>query len=123
MPDRGPLGPDLVFAALGLFIGGSIGALFTLAHRSVPMLVIGLVAVACLIGGMRLLSLRRLPAIASTIGVVTAIAVLGLRGPGGSIVIQDDVLGWTWQLGAVAIAAVALAWPRITRVREDTMES
>jgi uncharacterized membrane protein YccC len=122
MPDRGPLGPDLVFAALGLVIGAGIGALFTLAHRSVPLLVIGLVAIGCLIAGMRLLSLRRLPAVAATVGVVAAIAVLGLRGPGGSVVIQDDALGWTWQLGAVAIAAVALAWPRITRVREDTME-
>ena len=122
MPDRGPLGPDLVFAVLGLVIGGWIGALFTLAHRSVPMLIIGLVAIGCLIAGMRVLSLRRLPAIAATVGVVTAIAILGLRGPGGSIVIQDDVLGWIWQLGAVAIAAVALAWPRISRVRAGTMD-
>lgn len=115
--------PDLVLAAVGLVVGAWVGAVFTLAHRSVPLLVVGLLAVACLVAGMRMLSERRLPAIAATVGVLAAIGLLATRGPGGSVVVQDDALGWAWQLGVVLLAAVALAWPRITPAREDTMDA
>mgnify|MGYP003379900142 CR=1 FL=1 len=122
MRDRGPLLPDVLLSVLGLLIGLGAGALFTLAHRSVVLLAVGLLAIGCLLAGLRLLSARRLPAIVATVGALGAIALLGLRGPGGSVVIQADALGWAWQIGAVAVAAVALAWPRAGTFGAATME-
>ena len=115
MTERGSFVPGFVLGIFGLLAGAAIGALFTLAHRDILLLVVGLVAIACLLAGLRLLSLGRGPAIAAAVGVIGAIAVLGLRGPGGSIVIQYDLLGWVLQLGAVAVAAIVVAWPRIAR--------
>jgi hypothetical protein len=107
--------PRFLLGVIGLLVGTAIGALFTLAHRDPVLLAVGLAAIGCLLAGLRLLSPGRGPAIAGAVGVIIAIAVLGLRGPGGSIVIQDDPSGWIWQLGAVAVAAVVVAWPRIAR--------
>ena len=115
MQERGSLVPGFVLGILGLLVGTAISALFTLAHRDVVLLVVGLVAIGCLLAGLRLLAPSRGPAVAGAVGVILAIAVLGLRGPGGSIVIQDDLSGWVWQLGAVAVAAVVVAWPRVAR--------
>lgn len=109
--------PGVVLGVLGLLLGAAISALFTLAHRDPVLLGVGLAAIGCLLAGLRLLSPGRGPAVAGAVGVIIAIAVLGLRGPGGSIVIQDDPLGWIWQLGAVAVAAVVVAWPRVARSR------
>lgn len=123
-----PVVPDLALAAVGLGLGLWVGALFTLAHRDPVLLAVGLVAVAALLGGLRLGSTRRVPAIGGAVGIVVAIGVLAQRGPGGSIVVQNDTVGWVWQLGAVLVAAVVLAWPRIARAgsaqpSEDTMDS
>ena len=115
MVERGSVLTALVLGVLALIFGAGIGALFTLAHRDILLLIIGFATIACFLAGLRLVSPGRGPAIAATVGIIAAVAVLGLRGPGGSIVIQDDLLGWVWQLGAVAIAAVAVAWPRFSK--------
>jgi hypothetical protein len=55
-------------------------------------------------------------AVAAAVGVVAADALLLLPGAsGGSTVILLRVPGLVWTFAAPAIAAVVVAWPRVTR--------
>ncbi len=103
-----------VFAAL---IGIGVGLITTFTHRQLPPIgiIAGLVIVAALIAGFRLVFDSRIIAGAAALGVLSAIAVLAIPGAGGSVVVSDGILGYIWVLGTPLIAAVVLVWPRIGR--------
>ncbi|HWL59355.1 MAG TPA: hypothetical protein VNQ48_00530 [Microbacteriaceae bacterium] len=111
---------------LGLVTGVIIGVLFTIAHRAHTVLlgvdvpvgfVLGLVAVASLLVGLRLLSPDRLAAIGAGVGVVGAIMVLAARGDAGAVLVAADPLGVAWLLVPSVIAAIAIVWPRARHPR------
>jgi N-acetyl-1-D-myo-inositol-2-amino-2-deoxy-alpha-D-glucopyranoside deacetylase len=111
-------------AILALVIGVVIGVVTTFAHRAYPIdigirvplgLVAGLAIVAALLVGFRLVSPKRTLAVAAAVGVVGAIAVLAFPGTGGSLLVIDDPIGYIWAVGPVAIAVVAVGWPRRRR--------
>jgi N-acetyl-1-D-myo-inositol-2-amino-2-deoxy-alpha-D-glucopyranoside deacetylase len=106
-----------VAAVLALVLGAGIGALGTIGHQfATPVgLVLSLVAVTGLIGGLRLLFDGRLLPLAAAIGVLGAEALLATPGMGGSVLIPSNLAGYTWTIGPVLIAVVALGWPRIER--------
>lgn len=117
-PEPPPSLPSLLLAGvLGLLLGGALGLLGTIGHQYVPPvgIVLSLVAVAGLIVGLRLIFDGRTIPLLAAVGVIGAEAALAMPGMGGSVLIPSNVLGYTWTLGPVLIAVIALGWPRIER--------
>lgn len=46
--------------------------------------------------------------LALALGLVTAVGVLGLRGPGGDVLIPAQPIGYVWYAGAAAVALAGL---------------
>ena len=117
--------PSLLMRALGgvscLVLGAAAGTIGTFAHQSVwtvlavrlPVgLLAALLAVACIVTGLRLALDSRLYAGLAVVGVVAAIGVLALPGPSGSALLPSNFAGYGWTLGPAVISALVLAWPR-----------
>jgi membrane-bound ClpP family serine protease len=107
-----------------VLLGVVVGAVGTSAHQvsgtlggvAVPWgLALAIGASGCLIVGVRLVTAGRLSTIAVAVGVVGAIALFSLKGPGGSVLIPDNVVGQVWVFAPVVIAAAAIAWPELRR--------
>ncbi|GAB3803653.1 hypothetical protein GCM10028798_22940 [Humibacter antri] len=97
----------LVFGMLGTVVHSA-----TIGSWQAPWgIVVALLALACLLAGIRLLGAGRLYAACAALGALVAIAVLSQRSFGGSVLITNGVLGWIWMAGAVAIALLAVLWP------------
>lgn len=104
-----------------LVLGAAAGVIGTFAHQSVwtilglrlPLgLVAALLAVACLVAGLRLaLDSRLYPGLAA-VGVLVAAGVLALPGPSGSALLPANFAGYGWTAGPAVISALVLAWPR-----------
>lgn len=107
-----------------LCVGAVFGTLGTVAHQSTLSVLtaelpwgitVALIAVACLIAGVRLVTTDRMPALMCAIGVLGAIALFSFKSTGGSVLIPDNALGKIWVIAPVVIAAIVIAWPRIIR--------
>ena len=97
----------LVFGMLGTVVHSA-----TIGTWQLPWgIVVALLALACLLGGVRLLSDGRLYTACAALGALVAIAVLSQPSFGGSVLILNSVLGWIWMAGAVVTALVAVALP------------
>ena len=108
----------LTAVLLGL-VGIVFGALGTLVHTAtvgtlhLPWgIVVALAALGCLLAGIRLLSTSRLYTVCAALGALIAIGVLSQKSFGGSVLITDSAIGWTWMGGTLAIALLAVGWPR-----------
>lgn len=109
-----------------VLFGAVVGAVGTSAHQVSAMLggvevpwglAMAIAASGCLMVGVRLVTEGRLATIATAIGVVGAIALFSVKGPGGSVLIPDNVVGQVWVFAPVVIAAAAIAWPEPRRPR------
>lgn len=105
---------------LALVCGAMLGVLFTIAHRAqstiggveVPTgFVLGIVAVTCLLIGLRLLSPDRFATVGAALGIVGSIVVLASRNDSGSVLIADGAFGVAWLIFPAVIAAVVIVWP------------
>ncbi|KZC94024.1 MULTISPECIES: PIG-L family deacetylase [Clavibacter] len=108
-------------AAASLVLGLLVGAIGTVAHRAplavggvgVPVgLVLALVTLACLLVAFRLLLVDRLHALCLGLGAVVAVAVLGMSGPGGSVLFPRDWVSQVWAVAPAILVAVVVVWPR-----------
>jgi hypothetical protein len=124
--DWGRIG-SLLLAAL---LGAVYGAVATVGHRqsftigevTIPWgLVAALVGVAALLLGIRLVAGGRWAACAAGVGVVGAVALLSLPGPGGSVLIPSGLVGTIWSVGPVLIAVLIVAWPSLPARRTSTV--
>jgi N-acetyl-1-D-myo-inositol-2-amino-2-deoxy-alpha-D-glucopyranoside deacetylase len=116
------LGLPTAFAA-----GVVIGVLGTFKHQvgvsaatgaGVPIgLVLSLALIAAVLGALRVAFATRHWAVAAAAGVVAAVSVLSLPGPGGSRVVVANVEGVIWTIAPVILAAVIVGFPRIGRAR------
>ncbi|TPW75833.1 hypothetical protein [Schumannella soli] len=112
---------SIVGTLLAAAIGAFVGAVTTVLHRQwivggIPLgLLIAIVLAGCLLAGFRFAFDSRLVAGGAALGVLGATALLALRGPGGSVLVVNDALGWTWSIAPTVIALVVLAWPRLAR--------
>jgi hypothetical protein len=106
--------------AIAAVIGVVYGTVATIGHRHawrlgevvIPWgLVAGLVGVAALLLGIRLVAGGRGAALAAAIGVVAAVALFSLPGPGGSVLVASGLVGTVWSVGPALIAVVVVAWP------------
>jgi N-acetyl-1-D-myo-inositol-2-amino-2-deoxy-alpha-D-glucopyranoside deacetylase len=126
---RPPRGAQRVGTALAsVVLGTLVGAVGTAAHRAtVPVggialpvgLVLALVTLACLLVAFRLLLVDRLHALCLGLGVVAAVAVLGTRGPGGSVLFPDDGISQVWAVAPAILVAAVVVWPRFARRAPD----
>ncbi|MEI5583336.1 MULTISPECIES: DUF6113 family protein [unclassified Agromyces] len=108
--------------AIATVVGLVYGTVATIGHRhawqvgdvSIPWgLVAGLVGVAALLLGIRLVAGGRAAAIGAAVGVVGAVALLSLPGPGGSVLVASGVVGTVWSVGPALIAVLVVAWPSL----------
>ena len=107
-----------VCAAAG-FLVGTIGTfkhvlgVDLLKRTGFPFgLVVAVVAVALLLAALRTVLEPRAFTGAAAAGVVAAVGLLSLPGPGGSEVVLLEWPSLAWSVAAVAVGAVAVAWPR-----------
>ncbi|MCP2369100.1 peptidoglycan/LPS O-acetylase OafA/YrhL [Agromyces flavus] len=108
--------------AVAFLVGLVYGTITTVGHRhawqlgevTIPWgLVLGLIGVAALLVGIRLVAGGRAAAIAAAVGVVGAVALLSLPGPGGSVLMPSGVAGTVWAVGPALIAVLVVAWPSL----------
>jgi hypothetical protein len=108
--------------AIAAVIGLVYGTVATIGHRhawqigevSIPWgLVAGLVGVAALLLGIRLVAGGRAAAIAAAAGIVAAVALFSLPGPGGSVLVASGLVGTVWSVGPALIAVLIVAWPSL----------
>ncbi|GAB3390283.1 hypothetical protein GCM10027568_13910 [Humibacter soli] len=108
-----------VLVAVLLLVAGIVfGTLGTLVHSAtigttaVPWgVVVALLALACLLAGIRLMSDGRLYAACAGLGALVAIGILSQKSFGGSVLVTDSTVGWVWLGGAVVIALLVVGWP------------
>lgn len=102
--------------------GAALGAVATFAHQAratvagvpIPLgLLLGLVAVGCLVAGLRLWTGRRLPAALAAFGIVSVIGLLALPGPSGSALFPANLASMVWAVAPTLICVVVLAWPQL----------
>lgn len=115
-------------SAIALLAGAAVGALTTVNHQSqltvagveLPAgLIAGLVVVATILVGLRLLfDTRHMPGFAA-LGILGVIALLSLESAGGSVLIPDTTAAYYWIYGPVAIATAVLAWPKFAHPSRD----
>ena len=112
--DRATLLTLAVAAVFAFAIGAAVGFVTTFTHHQyVPWgLVAGLLVVVATVTGFRLVFDSRVIAGAAAVGVVAGIAVLALPGIGGSVLVTDDPVGWTWAIAPVVLSVTVVAWPR-----------
>ncbi|MCU1637991.1 MAG: mycothiol biosynthesis protein [Microbacteriaceae bacterium] len=117
--------------AAALLGGAAVGALATVAHQTrssiagidVPVgLIVGLLIVAALLAGLRILCDTRHLSGFAALGILGTIAALSLESAGGSVLIPDTVPAYYWIYGPVIIAAVVLAWPKFGQLERDKID-
>ncbi|GAA1056717.1 hypothetical protein GCM10017608_20860 [Agromyces luteolus] len=119
---RRSLGSRIGTLAISFAVGVVYGTVATIGHRhaweiggaSIPWgVVAGLVGVAALLLGIRLVAGGRAAAAAAAAGVVGSVAVLALPGPGGSVLVADGVVGIVWAIGPAIVSVLVVAWPSL----------
>ena len=106
---------------LALVIGAIFGTVGTVAHQitvtifgaALPVgLVLGLIGMAALFVGVRLLLEDRVATVLSAVGVVGMIVLFSFRSAGGSVLIPQGLTGIVWSVVPALIAVVVISWPR-----------
>jgi N-acetyl-1-D-myo-inositol-2-amino-2-deoxy-alpha-D-glucopyranoside deacetylase len=112
----------IIACTLAGLIGIALGGIGTVNHQLVLAVggvrlpsgvVVALVLVAALMVGLRLVFVSRIVALAAGLGILLAVAVLTVGGPGGSVLVPANLAGYAWSYGAAMIVALVLVWPRI----------
>ena len=120
--DGRSLGSRIGTLAIAFGVGLVYGVLGTVGHRhawqigevSIPWgLVLALVGVAALLVGIRLVAGGRAASAAAAAGVIAAVAILSLPGPGGSVLVAGGPIGTIWAVGPALIAVLVVAWPSL----------
>ena len=112
-----------VFACLiAVIVGVAVGILGTVNHQStltlldadIPLGVISaLVTAAALFIGLRLVFAHRAPTAFAALGTLAVLWLFAQEGPGGSVLIPANTVGYLWSFGVPLLAAMVLAWPRL----------
>ena len=105
-----------------LVVGAVYGLAATIGHAAtigpLPVgLVVGAVSCAALLIAVRSLTSDRWAAVAAGLGMIAAVLVISGRGPGGSVVVQNGLLGQIWTYLAAGIVLLVIAWPDFSRLR------
>jgi hypothetical protein len=82
-------------------------------------LVLALAMIAALLLALRLSFPSRAFSLAAAAGVVVAVFVLSMKGPGGSVVVLANLPGVVWTVAPAIVAAVVVGAPRLHRAGGD----
>jgi N-acetyl-1-D-myo-inositol-2-amino-2-deoxy-alpha-D-glucopyranoside deacetylase len=119
-------GPRAIASALAFLMGVALGAIGTVNHQwgypaGFPVgTIAALILVAALVAGLRLVFATRVVPFWASVGILVALVVLTLGGPGGSVLVPANGAGYGWSYGAAAIIALVLAWPNLAGVAKQT---
>ena len=104
---------DALSVGVAALIGFALSAVVTATHSALPPwgMALGVLAIAALVVGYRLAFGVRRHAIGGVIGVVVAVGVFSQEGQGGTVLVGNDVVGWTWVIAAPLVAAAAVLVP------------
>jgi N-acetyl-1-D-myo-inositol-2-amino-2-deoxy-alpha-D-glucopyranoside deacetylase len=97
-----------------------VGVIGTVNHQ-VTASVAPLAIAAVLLVGLRLAFDTRFVAGSAAIGLLLAVGVLALTGPGGSVLVLADDPGLVWAYGPAILVVLVLAWPRSWAIVRATM--
>ncbi len=112
----------IVACGLAAVVGVALGGIGTVNHQLVlgvggvrlpSGVIVALLLVLALMVGLRLVFVSRIVPLAAGIGILLAVAVLTVGGPGGSVLVPANPAGYSWSYGAAMIVAIVLVWPRI----------
>lgn len=118
---------------LAFLVGLAYGAIGTVAHAWAPSvlgialpvgLVLGILGVAMLLVGLRIVLGDRLAASAAALGAILMIGILLLESTGGSVLIPQGIAGMVWTIAPGLIAVLVVAWPKLperNRKRDDRL--
>ena len=121
----------VLVAACEFILGLIFGAIMTFGHQAevsigtvgVPWgIIAACFGVAALLIGYRLLSRNRWAVIWVALGIIMAVLVLSLPGPGGSVLVPAGVVGIIWSIAPTCIAALVIAWPAQLRTARVVKE-
>ncbi|WP_336646071.1 histidinol dehydrogenase [Microbacterium sp. USHLN186] len=103
-------------------VGAVYGVAATIAHSftlgPVPLgMILGAVACAALLIALRTLTGDRWAALAAGLGMMALLLTISQRGPGGSIIVPNTVLGNVWMYVLAGIVVLVVAWPDLSRLR------
>lgn len=112
-----------VLSWIGLIVVGAVfGLACTITHASkigpVPVgIVVAIIACAALLVAVRSLMQDRWAALAAGIGMLGAVVVISGAGPGGSVIVPNDLLGQIWTYVVAGMVVLVVAWPDLSRLR------
>ncbi|MBS1673095.1 MAG: histidinol dehydrogenase [Actinobacteria bacterium] len=86
-------------------------------------LVLGVIACGGMLLAVRLLLHDRWAALATGLGMLAAMVIISGAGPGGSVIVPNDLLGviWTWTVATMVV--LVAAWPDFSRLRRLQQEA
>ncbi|GAA1937175.1 hypothetical protein GCM10009775_31450 [Microbacterium aoyamense] len=103
---------------IAFIVGAVYGLAGTIAH-SFPLgwlplgLILSLLGCAAMLAAVRLLTADRWAALAAGMGMMIATLVFSGRGPGGSVIVPDSVLGQVWTIVIPILVLLVVAWPAL----------
>ncbi|MDR6865550.1 putative membrane protein YccC [Microbacterium resistens] len=105
-----------------LIVGAVYGIATTIGHASVmgpvPVgMIVGAISCAALLVAVRTLTHDRWATLTAGLGMIAAVLVLSGRGPGGSVLVPDGLLGRVWGYLVAGIVLLVIAWPDLSRLR------
>lgn len=80
-------------------------------------LVLGAIACGGLLLAVRLLLHDRWGALVTGLGMLAGMVVISGMGPGGSVIVPNDVLGVVWSWTVAGMVLLVVAWPDFSRIR------
>ena len=122
----------IVSSVIALVLGGFVGAMLTVTHQATTQIgaiavpwgiIAAVVLAAALLVGLRLVFESRIVAGFAAIGLLGVVAVLSVKGAGGSILVPGNVAGYIWTFAPAVIALLVLAWPRVRRSSAGNIDS
>ncbi|GAA5150757.1 hypothetical protein GCM10025768_16210 [Microbacterium pseudoresistens] len=104
-----------------LIVGGVFGVAATIGHSVMigwfpAGMVVGAIGCAAFLIAVRSLTRDRWATLAAGLGMLGTVVIVSGRGPGGSVLVQNDLLGQIWGYLVAGIALVVIAWPDLSRL-------
>src|SRR6476619_6185664 len=121
---RSSLLARIVTWIVALVVGAVYGTAGTIAHAFTigwfPLgLILAIIGSAALLVAVRLLTSDRWAALAAGLGMMIATLVFSGRGPGGSVIVPNSLLGIVWTIAIPLVVTVVVAWPAGVRARHE----
>lgn len=109
-------------------VGGVFGVAGTIAHSlmwgPVPVgIIVGTIACGAILIAIRALTHDRAATVAAGAGMVGMLLLISGVGPGGSVVVENTIMGQIWIYIVAGLVLLTVTWPSLRRlpVRTDAV--